>query len=104
MKQNEALSARAESTLKGVNQRSKAVTQTPQQHRSDSPTVTLTWHASRYKVHKLHQRYLTCSTGASDGVSVACIYLFIPMYFIVYCDVVYVQPRFNLSDEIIKSC
>ena len=43
-KQNEAQSARAESTPKGVNQRSKYVTQT-QQQRPLSPTVTLTWHA-----------------------------------------------------------
>ena len=29
-----------------------------QQQRSESLTVTLTWHASKYKVHKLHQRYI----------------------------------------------
>ena len=28
-----------------------------QQPIPDSPTVTLTWHASKYKVHKLHQSY-----------------------------------------------
>ena len=55
LKQNEALSARAESTQKGVNLHPKDVTQT-QQQRPESPTVTLTWHASKYKVHKLHQR------------------------------------------------
>ena len=38
---------------KGVNQRSKDVTQI-QQQRAESPTVTLTWHASKYRVHKLH--------------------------------------------------
>ena len=32
---------------------SKDVTQT--QQRPESPTVTLTWHASQAKVHKLHQ-------------------------------------------------
>ena len=42
---------------KGVNQRSKYVTQV-QQERPESPTVTLTWHACKYKVHKLHQRYV----------------------------------------------
>ena len=38
---------------------SKDVTQT-QQQRPETPKVTLTWHASRYKVHKLHQstRYI----------------------------------------------
>ena len=46
-----------ESTNKGGNQRSKYVTQV-QQQRSKSPTVTLTWHACKYKVHKLHQRYI----------------------------------------------
>ena len=35
--------------------RSKNVTQT-QQQRPESPTVTRTWHASKYKVRKLHQR------------------------------------------------
>ena len=40
-----------------VNQRSKDVTQT-QEQRPESPTVTLTWHASKYKVHNLHQRYI----------------------------------------------
>ena len=28
------------------------------QQRHESPTVTLTWHASKYKVHKLHQMYI----------------------------------------------
>ena len=46
-----------ESTHKGVNQRSKYVTQA-QQERPQSPTVTLTWHACQYKVHKLYQRYI----------------------------------------------
>ena len=27
-------------------------------NRPESPTVTLTWHASKYKVQKLHQRYI----------------------------------------------
>ena len=57
MKQNEAQSARAQSKNKGVNQDSKYVTQA-QQHRSESPTVTLTWHACNYKVHTLNQRYI----------------------------------------------
>ena len=51
-KQNEAQSARAESTHKRVNQRSKYVTQI-QQQRPELPTVTLTWHACKYLVHKL---------------------------------------------------
>ena len=29
-----------------------------QQQRPESPTVTLTWHGSKYKVHKLLQRYI----------------------------------------------
>ena len=29
-----------------------------QQQRPESPTVTLTWRACKYKIHKLHQRYL----------------------------------------------
>ena len=39
-----------------VNWRSKYVTQV-QQQRPESPTVTLTWHTCKYKVHQLHQRY-----------------------------------------------
>ena len=54
LKQNEANSARAESTHKGVNQRSKYVTQV-QQQRPESPAVTLTWHAS--EVHPPHCIY-----------------------------------------------
>ena len=55
LKQNEVQIAHAESTRKGVNWRSKYVTQI-QQQRPESPVVTLTWHAYKYKVHKLHQR------------------------------------------------
>jgi len=50
LKQNEAQSACPESTHKGYNLRLKDVTQTQQQR----PMVTLTWHACKYKVHKLH--------------------------------------------------
>ena len=64
LKQNEAQSARAESTNKGVNLLSKYVTPV-QQQRPESPTVTLSWHACKYKVHKLHLMYIlcTCLTG-----------------------------------------
>ena len=45
-----------ESTCKGFqNQPTKDVTQI-QQQRPESPTVTLTWHASKFKVYKLQQR------------------------------------------------
>ena len=47
------------STSKGVNWRLKYATQA-QQQRSELPTVTLTWHACKYKVYKLHQRYILC--------------------------------------------
>ena len=40
-----------ESTNKGVNQLAKYETQV-QQQRPESPTLTLTWHACKYKVHK----------------------------------------------------
>ena len=41
-----------ESTHRGVNQRSKYVTQV--QQRPESPTVTLTWHTYRkYAIHRL---------------------------------------------------
>ena len=45
------------STHAGVDWRSKDLTQT-QQQRPGSHTLTLTWHASKYKVRKLHQRYI----------------------------------------------
>ena len=35
----------------------KYVTQT-QQQRPESPAVTLTWHACKHKVHKVHQKYI----------------------------------------------
>ena len=52
LKQNKAQSTCAESTHKGVNWRSEDVTQHNFQQRQELPTVTLTWHASKYKVHK----------------------------------------------------
>ena len=45
------------STKKGAIQRSKDVIQAQQQTPA-SPTVTLTWNASKYKVHKRHERYI----------------------------------------------
>ena len=52
----------AVSTHKGVNKCSKYVTQV-QQQRPESHTVTLTWHARKYTVHKLHQRYIRRCTS-----------------------------------------
>ena len=37
---------------------STRVTASKPHQRPESPTVTFTWHASKYKVHKLHQRYI----------------------------------------------
>ena len=53
LKQNEAHNACAESAHKGVNKWSKEATQT--QQRPESPTVTLTWHASKYKICRCSQ-------------------------------------------------
>ena len=54
---NECLpSCRAESTHKGVKQR--RMTSHKHNNKSESPTITLTWHACKYKVHKLHERYI----------------------------------------------
>ena len=66
-------SARTESTHKGVNSRPKYATQV-QQQRPESPTVTLTWHACKYKVHKLNQRYILKEFCTFDGVYVLCIH------------------------------
>ena len=44
---------------------------TNKQQRPESPTVTLTWHACRYKVHKLHQRYIHFTTELSTMASQA---------------------------------
>ena len=57
LKQNEAQSACAESTNKGGNKQSQDVAKRRQQ-RHESPATALTWHASKYKVHNLHQRYI----------------------------------------------
>ena len=45
------------STHKGVNQRSKDVTQV-QQQRPEWPSVTPTWHECKYEVHKLRHKYI----------------------------------------------
>ena len=58
---------KAESTHKGNNQRSKYVTQVRQQ-RPESHRITLTWHACKYKVHKLHQSYILKLKGSSWAV------------------------------------
>ena len=57
-----------ESTHKGVNQRSKDVTQTQQQS-PGSPTVTLIWPASKYKTRELHQRYVLIPSVVYQGDS-----------------------------------
>jgi len=66
LKQNEAQSAYTEPTNKGVNKHWKCVIQILQQ-RPESPTLTLTWHACKYKGHKLHQiermRIRGCTSG-----------------------------------------
>ena len=58
-KQNEAQGVRAESTHKGT---LLALERQTQQQRPESPTLTLTWHVCKYKVHKLHQRYILAQT------------------------------------------
>ena len=45
-----------ESTYKGVN--SKMSHNHNMWQRPESPTVTLTWHVCKYRVHKLHQRFV----------------------------------------------
>ena len=41
-----------------------------QQQKPEWPTVTLTWHASKYKVHILHQRYILCLLACQVRVTV----------------------------------
>ena len=45
-------------------QHKKGITQT-QQQRPELPTVTLIRHASKYKAHKLHQRYILNTTSVT---------------------------------------
>ena len=52
-----------------ISARKTDVTQT-QQQRPELPAVTLTWHASKYKAHKLHQRYTAYPVFMSEGVPV----------------------------------
>ena len=58
------------STHKGVNSRSNGVTQR-QQQRHESSTITLIWHASKYTVHKVHQRY-------TEGVRCTFVGVYVP--------------------------
>ena len=61
LKQNEAQSAGAKSIHKGVNltlEIHNKTTNLTKQQTPESPTVTLTWHACKYKVQKLRQRYI----------------------------------------------
>ena len=58
------------SAHEGVNQISKDVTQTQQQRR-ESPTVTLTRHASKCKVHKLHQDTVLNKSDNNNNPAVA---------------------------------
>ena len=53
-------------TQKGVNQRSKDVTQM-QQQRPELPTVALTCHATKCKVHKLHKMYILCGPNKNKN-------------------------------------
>ena len=48
-------------TNKGANKLSKGVTKTQQQRPTESPEITLTWHANKYKVHKLRATRATAS-------------------------------------------
>ena len=43
-----------------------------QQRRPELPTVTLTWHACKYKVHKLHQRYILFFSAPKIHSEAAC--------------------------------
>ena len=53
LKQNEAQSACRESLNKGVNKHSHK-----HSIKDQSSMVTVTWHASKHKVHKLHPRLI----------------------------------------------
>ena len=55
-------------TIKWDNYRSKYVTQV-QQQRPEPPTVTLSWHACNYKVHKHLQRYIQLDVSAESPFS-----------------------------------
>ena len=72
LEHNDARSANAQSAHKGVNYHPKDVTQA-QQRRPESPTVTPTWHASKYKVPKLHQIYKEHSSQCLALLSSSCI-------------------------------
>ena len=60
-------------TFTGFSDLNQYVTQV-QQRRPKLPMVTLTWHVCKYKVHKLHQRYIlkevhTCQARVTIGSS-----------------------------------
>ena len=73
----------------GVNQRLKYVRQV--QQRPEPPTVTLTWHACKYKVHKLHQRYIlhVCglhpgTVGGKSRISVQAVFVFVFCFLFIF--------------------
>ena len=86
----------AQSTPRGVNQRSKDVTQT-QRQRPESHMVTLIWHASKYKVHKLHQRYILKSN--THGMYIIYVFSLVSMIAMPFCQLQrpQIQPHLNLS-------
>ena len=83
--------SKTKSIQKEVNKCSKHVTQT-QQQRSESPTITLTWHSCKYKVHKLHLRYILwwrlCITYSNSHL--ACVQIqgteHVPLVEVMYLD------------------
>ena len=87
----------AESTNKGVNQCLKDITQTQQQS-SESPTVALNWHASKYNAQTLQQRYILSlqSKGISTTTEYLCalhtenqMTLFQTPFFLMHCDLAF---------------
>ena len=57
---------------KGVNECMKDITQA-QQQRPELPMVTLTWHACKSNVHKLHQRYILSFASLKEDHPILCL-------------------------------
>ena len=75
-------------TYKGVNKRSKDVTQV-QQQRPECPTVTLTWLACKYKGRKRHQSYIPMYHRWS--LYVPCIYILMIVPLVEFMDLVFIR-------------
>ena len=74
-----------------------------QQQRPESPTVTLTWHACKYKVRELHQRYILNWNRVCFSSKPSLKLPFIHRYVSVLCFLYWHSCRVTMVDQRPKS-